>query len=286
LAGQQQLMTLVSSSDPHSVNGADDVRRNIVRSLIKGLRVLEAFRPDTPEMSLSEVAAAAGLDPGTTFRMLNSLVAHGYIARVPDTRRFRLTMKVVDLGFKAIARMDLRDVARPALRSLVGELSEAASLGALEGGDVLYLERVRAGVSRLGVDIRIGTTIPAATSVIGHAILAFMTEEERARVLATAPRPGGMTAITISRYALDDSLAAARNDGYVMRDSEFAYGLRVLAVPVVDSDGHAVAAVSVAAPAVRASSEDFLTRSLEPIRAAAREIGQGLQASGSVVSVA
>jgi IclR family transcriptional regulator, pca regulon regulatory protein len=283
----QQLIAAMSNDKSSDLaTGGGDGRRNVVHSLIKGLKVLEAFRADKPEMTLSEIAAAAGLDPGTTFRMLNSLVAHGYVARVPDSRRFRLTMKVVDLGFRAIARMDLRDVARPALRSLVGELSEAASLGALEGADVVYLERVQAGIARLGVDIRIGTTLPAATSVIGHAILAFVTDEERARVLTAAPRPGGMTAITLSRNALDDSLAAARRDGYVMRESDFAYGLRVVAVPVLDTDGHAVAAVSVAAPAVRATPEDFLARSLTPIRAAAREIGMGLQASGSVASVA
>jgi IclR family transcriptional regulator, pca regulon regulatory protein len=137
---------------------ATSERRNVVNSLVKGLRLLEAFSADQPEMTLSEVASAAELDPGTTFRMLNTLVAAGYIARVPGSKRFRLTLKVTDLGFHAIARTDLRDIARPILRTLVGELSEAASLGVLDGGDVLYIERVRAGIARLSIDIRVGTT--------------------------------------------------------------------------------------------------------------------------------
>ena len=153
--------------------------RNLVNSLSKGLRVLESFSAERTEMTLSEVARAADLDPGTAFRMLNTLVMLGYVARVPDSKRFRLTMKVVDLGLHAIGRSDLRELARPILRSLVGEISEAASLGVMDGADVLYVERVRAGLTRLGVDIRIGTLIPASVGIIGHAMLAFLPQRDR-----------------------------------------------------------------------------------------------------------
>lgn len=258
-----------------------DESKNQVNSLVKGLRVLEAFSADQPEMTLSEVAQAAELDPGTSFRMLNTLMTAGYVARVEGSKRFRLTMKVTDLGFHAIARMDLREVARPILRSLVGEISEAASLGVIEGGDVLYVERVRAGIARLGVDIRIGTTIPAATSAIGHAMLAFMPDDEIARVIATPPRPGDMLIRDIDKSKLEAGLMEAREQGYVVRDSPFTSGLRVLAVPVRDRDGYAVAAVSVAAPAARASLGEVRTRLLEPVRIAASDIGRSLLASGS-----
>jgi IclR family pca regulon transcriptional regulator len=257
--------------------------RSKVNSLAKGLRVLEAFSAHQPEMTLSEVAVAAHLDPGTCFRMLNTLAAVGYVARIPNSKRFRLTLKVVDLGFHAIARTDLREIARPILRSLVGEVSEAASLGVIEGGDVLYIERVRAGIARLGVDIRIGTTIPAAASAIGQSMLAFMATAERDRVLVAPPRPGGMPSTRMSQPELDAALAEARELGYVVRDSIFTMGLRVLAVPVRDIDGHAVAAVSVAAPAARATLEEFRTRLLQPVRSAARDIGRALQAGGSTM---
>ncbi len=84
-----------------TADGEDD-SRNLVNSLAKGLRVLEAFTAERPEMTLSEIATLAKLDPGTTFRMLNTLVTLGYIARVPDSKRFRLTLKVIDLMGGAI----------------------------------------------------------------------------------------------------------------------------------------------------------------------------------------
>ena len=256
--------------------------RNLVNSLSKGLRVLEAFTAERTEMTLSEVARAAGIDPGTAFRMLNTLVMLGYVARVPDSKRFRLTLKVVDLGLHAIGRSDLRELARPILRSLVGEISEAASLGVMDGGEVLYVERVRAGVTRLGVDIRIGTLIPAAAGIIGHAILAFLPPRDRERILATPPRRGDAAIHALTRTELDRTLEVVRQRGYALHDSLFGNGLRVLAVPVLDTDGYPVASISAAAPVMRMSIDEFRARTLEPVRAAARDIARAVQASGTV----
>lgn len=258
--------------------------RNVVNSLSKGLRILEVFSAERSEMTLSEIAAAADLDPGTAFRMLNTLVMLGYMDRIPESRRFRLTLKVVDLGFRAIGRADLREIARPILRSLVGEISEAASLGVLDGGDVLYVERVRAGLTRMGVDIRVGTTIPAICSTIGQAMLAFLSREDLARVSATPPRPGDLTLQPIGKEEWARTLKDIRDNGFALSDSYFGSGLRVLAVPVLDIDRYPVAAVSVAAPMVRITMNNFRARALEPVRSAAAAIAKAVQASGTITA--
>ena len=76
--------------------------KNVVRSLAKGFRILQAFKPDEAEMTLSQIAARTSLDSGTTFRLINTLVSLGYVARVSGTRRYRLGLKVLDLGFSTI----------------------------------------------------------------------------------------------------------------------------------------------------------------------------------------
>jgi IclR family transcriptional regulator, pca regulon regulatory protein len=256
--------------------------RSTVQSLAKGFRVLEAFTSEQDEMTLSEIAVIAELDPGTTYRMLNTLVDLGYVSRLPESRRFSLTLKTLDLGFHAIARKDMRSLVRPVLRSLVGEVSEAASFAVLDGADVLYIERVRAGVTRLGVDIRVGTTVPAAQSAIGQTILAFLLPEELEQVLATEPR----TRISLREGAVQTELPAIlaeiRKNGYALMDSLFSDGLRVLAVPVLDPDRHPIGAISIAAPSVRCTIDDLRERALPPLRAAAADIARGLEAGGSI----
>jgi IclR family pca regulon transcriptional regulator len=271
-----------SRSESPAAAGTCENSRNVVNSLSKGLRVLEAFSAERPEMTLSEVARAASIDPGTAFRMLNTLTMLGYIARVPDSKRFRLTLRVIDLGLHAIGRSDLRELARPILRSLVGEVTEAASVGVLDGGDVLYVERVRAGLTRLGVDIRIGTNIPATSGVIGHAILAFLAPSELERVLAIKPRRGELAVSQFSNVELRRTLETVRHQGYAMQDSAFGNGLRILAAPVLDVDGYPLAAVSVAAPAVRMPPDEFRALALEPVRNAASDIARAVQASGTI----
>lgn len=279
-AGQRKAAKRVAVLDP------DEDLRSVVNSLAKGLRVLEAFSAERPELTLTEVASLAKLDPGTAFRMLNTLVMLSYVSRVPDSRRFRLTLKVTDLGLHAIGRADLRETARPILRCLVGELNEAASLGVLDGADVLYIDRVRAGLTRMGVDIRIGTTIPAYCSAIGQAILAYLPQAELTRLLATSPRSGNFPNKPMTKDEIKRDLADVREHGYALRDSYFGSGLRILAAPVLDLDNYPVGAVSVAAPAVRMTSKEFRSRALEPMRRAVKDIARVIQASGTVSAIA
>ena len=275
-----------ASTASRSPAGAREDGRSVVNSLAKGLRILEVFSAERPELTLSEVASLAGLDPGTAFRMLNTLVMLGYLSRIPESKRFRLTLKVVDLGLHAIARADLREIARPILRSIVGEVNEAASLGVLDGADMLYVERVRAGLTRIGVDIRIGTTIPAFWSTIGEAMLAFLPANELDRVLSLEPRPGVFPHKPMKRAEIVASLKNVRECGYALRDSYFGSGLRVLAMPVLDVDSYPLAAISVAVPQIQMSSDEFREHALAAVRRAAADIARAIQASGSVSAIA
>src|SRR5262245_64236828 len=115
--------------------------KNSVQSLAKGFRVLEAFTADRIEMGLAEVARAAGIDNATAFRFLNTLVQLGYVEKIPEAKRFRLTLKCLDLGFNAIARTDLREFARPLLRELVNETIVAASVAVSEGAARVFVAK-------------------------------------------------------------------------------------------------------------------------------------------------
>lgn len=255
--------------------------KSSVQSLAKAFRLLEAIAATETDLTLSELAGAAALDPGTTHRMLNTLMDLGYVDRT-EGRRFALTLKVLDLGFRAIGRRDIRTLARPLLRTLVDEVSEAASLGVLDGSDVLYVERIRAGMTRLGVDIRVGTLIPAANSVIGWAILAFLPPAEQARILALPSRQRDFRDVR-QPADLDTRLAAVRRQGYALGGSLVSNDLTALAAPVLDRDGFPVAAVSVAAPGMRLTADELRDRALEPLRKTAQLIASGLEASGGAV---
>lgn len=261
---------------------SDDAKsdKNIVQSLAKGFQVLSAFTCEEPELVLAEVARRTGLDKGTTFRILNTLVMLGYVEKVEDTRHFRLTLKCLDLGFNAIARSELRTQARPILRGLVGEMNEAASLGVLDGSDVVYVERVQAGLVRLGVDVRIGSRAPVYSTAIGHAILALLPKENQIQILEAQPRPKRTESTVTELSVLLRRLRQVKATGYALSNQENVSGLCVLAAPVVDLDGVPLAAVSVAAPTMRISAEEFERTAAKPVLDAARRLSRALQVMG------
>jgi IclR family transcriptional regulator, pca regulon regulatory protein len=260
--------------------GASASSKNTVQSLAKGFRVMEAFTSQEPDLTIAEVARRADMDNATAFRLLNTLVEIGYVNRVPDTRKFRLALKVLDLGFNAIARSDLRTRARPILRSLVGEINEAASVGVLDGAEVVYVERIQAGLARLGVDVRIGNRVPAYSTAVGHAILAWLPQPTQISILQSQPRKQ-LTATT--QTDLDELLARleqVKRRGYAISDQETVSGLYVLAAPILDTDGIPLAALSIAAPAFQTNLRDFEAAGAQPVVQAAQALSQALQSSG------
>jgi IclR family pca regulon transcriptional regulator len=267
------------------VAGSRDSKKNVVQSLAKGFRVLQAFTSEEPELVLAEVARRADLDNATTFRLLNTLVMLGYVTKVGDSRRFRLALRCLDLGFNAIAHSDLRRLARPVLRTLVGEVNEAASIGVLDGSEVVYVERVQAGLARLGVDVRIGNRVPVHSTAIGQALLAFHPRETQIEILEAAPRAKLTERTVTDLNALLKRLGTVRRRGYAVSDQENVAGLCVLAAPVKDIDDIPIAAISVAAPIMRVSAIELEKAGAAPLLEAARLMSRALEASGSASAI-
>jgi IclR family transcriptional regulator, pca regulon regulatory protein len=278
--GAGQVKAAVRASAKGATKDSD---KNTVHSLAKGFRILEAFTAQEPELAMAEVARKAGVDNATAFRFLNTLVQTGYVERVPDARLFRLTTKVLDLGFNAIAHSDLRTQARPILRGLVGAINEAASVGVLDGSHILYVERIQAGLARLGVDTRIGSRVPAYATAIGHAVLAWLPRAAQIAILEAQPRPQLTTTTQTKLDALLTRLAQVKRRGYAVSDQETVAGLYVLAAPILDSDGVPLAGISIAAPAIQTTLKDFEAAGARPIVQAAAALSRTVAASGGFI---
>ena len=113
---------------------------DFVEAIARGLDVITAFAPQRPAMTLSEVAAAAGLARPTARRILLTLEQLGYVRAVAGS--FTLTPRVLELGMAYVQSRGLWDVARPHMERLVGQTGQSSSIGQLDGSDVVYVARV------------------------------------------------------------------------------------------------------------------------------------------------
>jgi IclR family pca regulon transcriptional regulator len=259
--------------------GRTENPKNLVQSVAKAFAVLKAFGHDRPELTVAEVAAQTGHDRGTAFRLIHTLVDLGYLSPVPEGRRFRLTLKCLELGYAALSSGDLPTHVRPLLRDLVPAVADAGSLGVVEQGEVIYLARVEAGLERHGVVRRPGTRIGAYATALGQAILAWMPREEQVAQLESVPRVKLSDRTLTDLDALLARLDEVRARGYAVSDGENAYGLRTVAAPVLDARGAPVAGVSLTIGGDRLSLADFIRLTAPHVRALAEELGAGLRLS-------
>ncbi|KJC52570.1 IclR family transcriptional regulator [Bradyrhizobium sp. LTSP849] len=236
--------------------------KNYVASVGKAFAVLKSFTSEHFELTLSEVAAQADLDRGTAFRLIQTLIELGYLQAVPQSRRFRLGVACLDLGYTVLSHGSLRTIVEPLLRDLVPDVGDAASLGILDGGDVIYLARVGAGLDRHKMDRRPGSRIPAYSAALGHAMLAHLARDEQIRRLDARPRVKLSERTLTDLDALLDRLDLVKRKGHAVSDGENAYGLRTLATPILDAQGLVIAGLSVTVDAMRMDLPTFRDEAL------------------------
>lgn len=236
--------------------------KNHVASVGKAFAVLKSFTSEAFELTLSEVAARADLDRGTAFRLIQTLIELGYLQAVPQSRRFRLGLACLDLGYTVLSHGSLRTIVEPLLRDLVPEVGDAASLGILDGGDVVYLARVGAGLDRHKMDRRPGTRIPAYSAALGHAMLAHLGRNEQIERLESRPRVKLSERTLTDLDALLARLDQVKKKGHAVSDGENAYGLRTLAMPILDAQGFVIAGLSVTVDAMRMDMPTFRDQAL------------------------
>lgn len=240
-------------------SGEVERRDYFVQSLERGLSVIRAFGPESPQLTLSDVARATGLTRAAARRFLLTLVDLGYIRT--DGKLFELTPRVLDLGYAYLSSISLPAVAEPHLEWLVHETGESSSMSVLDGQDIVYVARVP--TSRImTVAINVGTRFPAYATSMGRVLLAGLDEEELAAYLSHV-HLARLTERTVpSVDELRSRLEEVRQQGYALVDQELEPGLRSLAVPVHDKRSRVVAAVNISSHVSRLTKEkarrDFL----------------------------
>lgn len=236
--------------------------KNYVASVAKAFAVLKSFGSEAFELTLSEIAARADLDRGTAFRLIQTLIELGYLQAVPQGRRFRLGLACLDLGYTVLSHGSLRPMVEPLLRGLVPDVGDAASLGILDGGDVVYLARIGAGLDRHKMDRRPGTRIPAYSAALGHVMLAQLARDEQIARLESRPRVKLSERTLTDLDALLARLDLVKKKGHAVSDGENAYGLRTLATPIFDAQGLVIGGLSVTVDAMRMDMAAFRDQAL------------------------
>lgn len=248
---------------------------NFMTSLARGLLVIQAFTPQMPQMSISQLAVKTGISRAAVRRCLYTLEKLGF-AGAEDGSRYGLRPRMLALANSYSASNSLSTAAQPILERISATLRESFSVATLDGDEIVYI--ARSTVSRvMSDDLHIGSRLPAYCTSIGRVLLAYLPAEQLEqyleRVVLTAYTPRTVSSVEKLRHALRN----VRRHGYALVDQEYEVGLRSIAVPVYSPTGRVVATVNLSGSVPRISIYDLQTRFLPHLRNAATELGAFLR---------
>jgi IclR family pca regulon transcriptional regulator len=243
--------------------------REFIQSLERGLGIIRAFGPDAPEQTVSELAEKTGLTRATARRFLITLIELGYVES--DGRVFRLTPRVLQLGYSFLSGLGFPDVALPHLERLVAEVDEGSEASVLDGDHIVYVARVPS-TAVMTLAINVGARMPAHATSMGKVLLAALPDAELDAYLARAELRSFLPRTVTDPVELRAQLERVRAQGYAIVDQELEEGLVAIAAPVRGRGGHVVGAINLSSNVMRRSLDSLREELLEPLLRTARSI--------------
>lgn len=237
-------------------------KRYFINSLARGFRLLEKMAEAEKPLTLSQVAESMEMTLPTAYRFLYTLQAIELIEKEPDRKAYRITPKVLKLGYGAFKSSELWNTAHHHLVRASQTYGETFNLAVLEKDQILYIDRIKTQ-SILTINLEIGSKLPAYCTSMGRVLLAWLPWEEARRRLRLNPREKYTGGTVTDLNKLEEILVHVRHRGFAVNNGELAPELSSAAAPVLNRQGKAVAALNMAVNAAR-HDKDFLHQVMVP----------------------
>jgi IclR family pca regulon transcriptional regulator len=248
-------------------------RDPFVQSFARGLSIIKCFDAENPAMTLSQIAERVNLSRAAARRFLLTLENLGYVSL--EGRNFQLTAKVLDLGYGYLSSLSLPEIAQPHLETLASRVHESASASVLDGTDIIYVARVP--IRRImSVKINIGTRMPAHATSMGRVLLAGLSSPELKALISNFDLPKYTKNTITSKSVLLQEINKVRIQGWSINDQELEYGLRSIAVPILNKAQKVVASINISTTAQSNTLESMEAMFLPELRITAKKISDDL----------
>jgi IclR family transcriptional regulator, KDG regulon repressor len=223
-------------------------------SLEKALRVIDAVAK-ARSVGLRELAAEVKFPPSTVHRLLALLTASRYLTQDPETKKYRLSLKFLELGSAVRDDLDVITAARPHMTTLMEATSETVNLALFDGAGIVYVDQVANSNAFLRMFTRVGARTPLYCTGVGKACLAGLPEEFVTAYWHSTEKKLYTDKTITDEARLRRELEFIRAQGYAVDNEEMEIGVRCVASAIRQHKSGIVAAVSISGPSSRFSDE-------------------------------
>lgn len=246
--------------------------RDFVGTVVHVMDVLRSFDADHPQMTLSEVSKRTNLDRAGARRYLLSLAHLGYV--IQDGKLFRLSPKVLELGFSFLSGIPIAKIAQSYLDGLMRETGQTCAIAILDGDEIVHVARAMPD-RILAPTVTLGRRFPALSVSTGRVLLAFKAPAERDQYVRDVAIDHLAWRTVTSKARLTTELNAIRRRGYALADQEFEAGVRAISVPIL-KDEVGVAALNMVTNVSTVIKKQLTEEFLPLVRRAAGEMQAAL----------
>ena len=246
--------------------------------LERALLLMEYLLRHPEGLGVSELSHQLDIPKNTVYRIVNTLLKHGYLKRDPETKRFALTRKMLSMGYSGAMERGLMENALESMRALRDTMRETVLLTVLSEDKSLVLEQMP-GIYPFRFVVEPGTQRAIHASSHGKAVLAFLSTEEQETFLARAPYPRYTENTITSARRMRQELAKIHACGYAFDLAEEADGVRCVSAAIFNRFGAPVAALTTTGPAFRMPEqglEEIGSCVKQHADAVSRRLGYGL----------
>lgn len=234
--------------------GDVDKQPDSVSSVMKVFGILQALGEDR-EHGITELSQRVMMSKSTVYRFLQTMKTLGYVDQEGESEKYTLTLKLFELGAKALQNVDLIRSADIQMREISRQTKETIHLGALEEDSIVYIHKIDS-LYNLRMYSRIGRRNPLYSTAIGKVLLAWRETAEVKEIMAEVTYSKSTPRTVDSTEALLPVLEKVRSQGYGEDNEEQEEGLRCIAVPVFDRFGVVIAGLSISFPTIRFAEEE------------------------------
>jgi len=265
-----------SGAPPDGVTAHDTVRRDnnaTVASLVRALRLLEFIALSDTRPGVPDLSEALGFSRTTVQRLLRTMESRGFVARDPETHKYSLGIRAIQVGLSGVSRLAVLDAARPHMEALARSSGETVNLAVEDTGEIVYVHKVE-GPRAVRTHTALGSRRPMNCTALGKVLLASIPIERIDGILAARGLPRLTPHSVTDRLTLLNELSQVRRMGYAVDHQETEEDVCCIAAPIRGYEGKVLAGLSIAGPSARmAQAEPQL---IELATGAAHEVSQAM----------
>ena len=227
---------------------------DIVQSVNRSLDILEILSQNINGMGLTEIGSKIGLHKSTVHRLLGTLIYKGYVVQDMYSNKYKITLKLYELGVRKIASSSILEISRPYTKALMESLNEVVHLVIHDKNDIIYIDKVEAD-NTIRMASTIGRRSPLYCTSVGKAMMAYMTGEEIREIWENS-KIEKLTENTITDYnKFLEEVKKIREKGYAEDDEENELGVRCIGAPIFNHKGEVEGAISISGPTIRVTKD-------------------------------